>query len=120
MTRPKDATRALVLSALGLAMRWRLRWAGLHTADHFRGIALGAGFGERDLLPVLRTLQPGLTELMTHPGHPDQELARLTVFAEGRDRELAALTSRAARALTTGHRIGLTNFQAVSHRPVYR
>ena len=120
LTRPKDAARALAISALGATLRWRLRWAGLRTADHFRGIALGTGFGERDLLPVLQSLPPGLTELMTHPGHPDQELARLTVFAEGRDRELAALTSRVARALATRHKIGLINFQQVGRRPARR
>jgi predicted glycoside hydrolase/deacetylase ChbG (UPF0249 family) len=110
-TRPRDAARALVISALGAVLRWQLRWAGLRTADHFRGIALGTGFRERDLVQVLRSLPPGLTELMTHPGHPDQELARLTIFAEGRDRELSALTSRAARALMHRRQIRLTSFQ---------
>lgn len=118
--RPKDAARVLVISVLGTVLRWRLRWAGLRTADHFRGIALGTGFRERDLLPVIRSLPPGLTELMTHPGHPDQELAKLTVFTEGRDRELVALTSRAARALTTRRGITLATFPATGHHAVRR
>jgi hopanoid biosynthesis associated protein HpnK len=115
--RPKDAARTLLISAMGATLRWQIRRAGLRTSDHFRGIALGMGFGERGLLSVLRTLPPGLTELMTHPGHPDEELARLTVFSEGRDRELAALTSQAARRLVAQPRISLTRFPlAVSGR----
>jgi len=108
--RPKDAARTAAISTFGALLRWQLRRAGLCTADHFRGIGLGMGFGERDLLGVLRALPDGLTELMTHPGYPDEELARLTVFAEGRDRELAALTSRSVRDLVSRAGIRLTGF----------
>ena len=109
--RPKDAVRTVAISTFGALLRWQLRRAGLCTADHFRGIGLGLGFGEHDLLGVLRALPDGLTELMTHPGHPDEELAQLTVFAEGRDRELAALTSRSVRDLVSRAGIHLTGFR---------
>ena len=68
------------------------------------------GFGVNGLLATLETLPAGLTELMTHPGHPDEELARLTVFAEGRDRELTALTLPAVTNLVRRQRIRLSNF----------
>jgi len=107
---PKDAARTLAISAFGLVTRLLVRRAGLHTARHFRGIGLGMGFGDNGLLATLETLPTGLTELMTHPGIPDDELARLTVFAEGRDRELAALTAPAARAALRRRRTRLTSF----------
>jgi predicted glycoside hydrolase/deacetylase ChbG (UPF0249 family) len=116
---PKDAARTLAISTMGAMLRWQLRRAGLRTADHFRGIALGMGFGRRNLLAVLRALPPGLTELMTHPGHPDEELARLTVFAEGRDRELDALTAGAARTLVAQRRIALTRFPEAARLRAY-
>jgi hopanoid biosynthesis associated protein HpnK len=117
--RPRDAARTLVISAMGAMLRWQLRRAGLRTADHFRGIALGTGFGRRDLLAVLRALPPGLTELMTHPGYADGELARHTVFAKGRDRELDALTSGAARTLVAQRRIALTRFPEAARLRTY-
>ena len=107
---PKDGIRTAAVSAFGIVSRALIRRAGLQTAQHFRGIALGMGFGEASLLPALHTLPPGLTELMTHPGHPDEELARLTEFVHGRDRELAALTSTAAREVVRRRRVRLTSF----------
>jgi hopanoid biosynthesis associated protein HpnK len=106
----KDAARTLAASTLGVYGRALFRRAGLRTPRHFRGIGLGMGFGEAGLLATLEALPPGLTELMAHPGHPDEELARLTTFADGRDRELAALTSAAARDAVRRRRIRLTSF----------
>lgn len=108
---PRDVGRTAVVSTLGLLARVTIRRAGLRTARHFRGIGLGMGFGSAGLLATLETLPPGLTELMTHPGYPDEELARLTTFAEGRDRELAALVSPAARETVRRRRIRLTSFR---------
>jgi chitin disaccharide deacetylase len=107
---PKDAARTAAISTFGLLTRVLVARAGLQTTQHFRGIALGMGFGEGGLLATLDRLPGGLTELMTHPGYPDEELARLTIFAEGRDRELAALTSTAARGVARQRRIRLVNF----------
>ncbi len=114
---PKDAARTVAISTFGLMTRLLVRQAGLRTTRHFRGIGLGTGFDERGLLTALDALPPGLTELMTHPGHPDQELAQLTVFAEGRDRELAALTAPAVRDLIRRQRIRLTSFTWLSQPP---
>ncbi|MGE3908475.1 MAG: carbohydrate deacetylase [Chloroflexota bacterium] len=111
---PKDAVRTLAISTLGLLTRMQARQAGLRTTQSFRGISMGMGFREPGLLKTLAQLPHGLTELMTHPGHPDEELARLTVFAEGRDRELAALTSPAARDQIRTTRIRLVNFGGTS------
>jgi hopanoid biosynthesis associated protein HpnK len=109
---PKDAVRTLAISTFGLLTRVLVKRAGLRSAGHFRGIGMGMGFGDAGLLSTLESLPTGLTELMTHPGHPDEELARLTVFAEGRDRELAALTAPATRDLVRQQRIRLSSFGA--------
>jgi len=111
---PKDAARTVAISTFGAVTRVLVRRAGLRTTRHFRGIGLGMGFDEAGLRAALDALPPGLTELMTHPGHPDEELARLTVFAEGRDRELGALTSMSARDVVRRRRIRLTSFAWLS------
>lgn len=110
-TGPRDLGRVLAISLFGAVLRERVCRAGLRAARHFRGIALGMGFGTEALASMLRALPPGLTELMTHPGEPDEELARLTVFADGRDRELAALTARAAWAALAQRRVRVTSFR---------
>jgi len=107
---PRDAARTVAISSFGLLARVLVRRAGLHTTRHFRGIALGLGWDTTALLRVLDSLPAGLTELMTHPGVPDEELARLTTLVDGRDRELAALTDPAAREAVRHLRIRLTNF----------
>jgi predicted glycoside hydrolase/deacetylase ChbG (UPF0249 family) len=53
-------------------------------------------FGRR-LLALLDALQPGTTELMVHPGHPD-ELAGWDSYTEPREVELTALCSADVRA----------------------
>ena len=110
-TPARDLGRVLAISTFGALLRVRARRAGLRSARHFRGIALGMGFGTEALVAELRSLPPGLTELMTHPGEPDEELARLTTFAEGRDRELAALTAPAARDALAERRARGTSFR---------
>ena len=110
-TGPRDVARAAIISLFGAALRAGVRRAGLRTTRHFRGIALGMGFGEAALVDALGALPRGLTELMTHPGEPDVELARFTDFAEGRDCELAALTSPAARTQLAAGRVRLASFR---------
>lgn len=84
------------------------------SADHFRGFALT---GRRDflerLLALLDALEPGVTELMVHPGYPDASLAGWVGYAEGRQRELAALTSPAVRDRLQRGDVELVSFGAV-------
>jgi len=94
--RPLAAAGQLLLTA---SWRWATRGAPLpRHADHFRGFALT---GRRDflerLLEVLDRLEPGVTELMVHPGYPDASLEGWVSYRAGRERELAALLSAAVR-----------------------
>jgi len=88
--------------------------------DHFRGSALFARRDFRDrLLALLDQLDPGLTELMVHPGYADPELAQWDSYLEERERELAGLSDAAVRArLATGD-IELLHFGALA-RPARR
>ncbi|MCC7367481.1 MAG: ChbG/HpnK family deacetylase [Chloroflexi bacterium] len=108
---PRDAVRTVAISTFGMLTRVLVRQAGLRSTRHFRGIGMGMGFDEAVLLRALDDLPTGLTELMTHPGHPDDELVRLTSFSEGRDRELAALTGRAASDRVRERRIRLVRYR---------
>jgi predicted glycoside hydrolase/deacetylase ChbG (UPF0249 family) len=80
-------------------------------ADHFRGFALTGrrDFAER-LLALLDRLEPGVTELMVHPGYPDEDLAGWVRYGAGRESELAGLTSAAVRARLRRGDIDLIDF----------
>jgi chitin disaccharide deacetylase len=118
-THPRDAARSLVVSAPGSLLRRSVRRRGLRTTRHFRGLALGFGFGDAALVRTLRRLPPGVTELMTHPGYPDAELARLTAFAAGRQHELRALVSPEAKSTLERRNIRLQSFRELARARSY-
>lgn len=106
--------KVVVLSGLGRLLRGRAQRAGLLTPDHFRGIALGMGFSTKGLQETLRKLPEGTTELMCHPGYPDQELAALTSYGPGRESELAALLDPASRGLLDHRGVTLGSYSDLS------
>jgi predicted glycoside hydrolase/deacetylase ChbG (UPF0249 family) len=95
--RPAAAVGQVLLAA---SYRWAARGTpAVRHVDHFRGFALT---GRRDftarLLALLERLEPGVTELMVHPGHPDTGLRGWVGYTAGRERELEGLLSPAVRA----------------------
>ena len=111
--RPFAAVGRLLLTA-----SWRRATSGAplpRHADHFRGFALT---GRRDflerLLAVLDRLEPGVTELMVHPGYADASLGGWVSYGAGRERELEALTSPAVRSRLGRGDIELIGFGAFS------
>jgi len=107
--RPLAAVGQLLLTA-----SWRRATRGAplpRHADHFRGFALTGrrDFAER-LLAVLDHLEPGVTELMVHPGYVDASLEGWVSYRAGRERELAALLSAPVRDRLRRGDIELINF----------
>lgn len=81
----------------------------IRTADHFLGLALTNRLNEESLLLQLSEVQPGLTELMCHPGYNDPllTLSRL----QSRELEVTALTSKKVRDTISTNGILLTTFR---------
>jgi predicted glycoside hydrolase/deacetylase ChbG (UPF0249 family) len=67
------------------------RAAGVRTPDHFRDGFYGAGVTAENLRATLTSLPDGTSELMCHPGYPDDELLAGSTYAHERERELALL-----------------------------
>ncbi len=84
-----------------------LRQAGVRTPDGLWGMPLLDRLDETALDALLRRLPPGDWELMVHPGYrdPGRHFA-----GKPRERELAALTSPAIRALLAEREITLIHF----------
>lgn len=114
------ARPAALAEQLSLRAAYRLaggNGTGRHV-DHFHGSAL---FDQRDfregLLALLDELEPGLTELMVHPGYSDDEAAAWDSYTWPRERELAALTDATVRARLSAGDLALTTFGVVAATP---
>ena len=107
------------LKKMGLLMCTRLfrRRVSGNSANHFFGISLqgGGSFAAR-LFALIPELPTGTTELMTHPGHADAELAEYDGYTWQRDEELRVLCSGEFRGLLARCGIELTSFDRGSPR----
>ncbi len=102
--------QALLNAAMRPWARRDHRTAASHDlrTPHFVG-RLHTGILTADALAgLVRALQPGITELMVHPGYADDELERTgTRLLESRQKELDLLCSPETRALLVGERVDL-------------
>ena len=65
---------------------------------------------------LLNDGEPGITELMVHPGYSDPETAAWDSYDTPRERELAALLDPAVRSRLSQGDLDLTNFGAIAQR----
>jgi predicted glycoside hydrolase/deacetylase ChbG (UPF0249 family) len=117
---PGSVARASEVWALRLLAAWgrdRLARSDLRTSDHFRGLRLmGRHLTPEALIATLRSLPPGTTELMCHPGQPDEGLARFTSYTQDRAVELATLTDSRVRRVVEEEGIVLTTYSELTNR----
>jgi len=78
---------------------------GCRVTDHFAGFQITGRFHAADVVRLIRSLPPGITEFMCHPGYCTEELrAARTRLKESREEELRALVAPETKAaLTAGH-----------------
>ncbi|MBI2774089.1 MAG: ChbG/HpnK family deacetylase [Chloroflexi bacterium] len=94
-----------------VAQRERLRAEGIRTPDHFRREFQFAGHIDVPaLVGLISSLDDGVTELMCHPGEPDDELERTSTYGRERPVELATLTHPDVRAALDDGGVTLASF----------
>jgi len=114
---------AVCQQLIQLAEQWRLpvrmaspqvsrslRQAGIATSDAFVEDFFGDGATLEVLLRILQELEPGVTEMMCHPAHVDDELRRDSSYTDERERELGVLTHPDVRQALEDAGIHLTHF----------
>jgi len=112
-----DPPEALPFFNVDDAMR-RLSASGVPHPDAFVDRFYGDQATLENLRSILLSLGPGVTELMTHPGHADHALLAVSIYAREREPELSHLTSSAGRQILEREGIGLATFrQALAARP---
>lgn len=62
------------------------------------------------LLGALEKIQEGVSELMCHPGYPDEDLCRISSFTLGREAELEALCDPRCKECLKNNDVELINF----------
>ena len=110
-----DAARELGIPVRSqdAAVRARTRSAGLRTPDHFFGESgPDAYWSLACTLRHLRTLPPGTSEFMAHPGWCDPELS-YSRYGRQREVEMVGLGTPAARAAAAALGITLCDFRAL-------
>ena len=108
---PPALLKRYILTCLAAIHGRRAVGTNLLCADRFRGIVESGCLTEQSLLRILATLQPGVTEIMVHPGYRDAVLdawPRSRFYA--RETEVEALISPAIKAFVATSDIRLINF----------
>jgi predicted glycoside hydrolase/deacetylase ChbG (UPF0249 family) len=91
-------------------VRAAARQRKLRTPDHFVGDAGAEPYWTTErVLAALGALGPGVTEMMTHPGHFDEDLA-YSRYGSQRETELRGLTDARGRELIAREGIRLAHF----------
>jgi predicted glycoside hydrolase/deacetylase ChbG (UPF0249 family) len=95
-----------------------LNGATPYQPEHFSVLSwMGLLRNARPLEALLRALPPGVTELVCHPGHVDDELRRVDTLTTPRAREWLALSRPAFRALLAREGIRLTSWAQAAADP---
>ena len=109
------AENGFPVRAMNSGERELLRATGVAFADRFEGRYHGLdgdGVGLSLLLELIRSIRPGVTELMCHPGHVDGELADSS-YRLDRECELQALCSMELKRLIDQSDICLSNYERI-------
>lgn len=86
--------------------------------DHFSVLtALGQQRTSRQLQALLHALPPGTTELVTHPGHVDDQLRRIDPLTEPREREWLILSRPSFQAMLARENIRLISWAELPAHP---
>lgn len=97
-----------------LASRARSRAGVPKGADQILGLGLHrTGYDGDALRRLLTSVPEGVTELVCHPGHADDELVSLSRYARPREDELAALTDAGLRPALEKAGVMLVNWSQV-------
>lgn len=106
--------RGLPVRAANARSREQLREAGLKLPDNFIESFYGFGATAQNLRFLLAHLRDGVSELMCHPGHPDDELLKGSSYAQEREKEIEALCDAAVREAVTADGIELITFRELA------
>jgi hopanoid biosynthesis associated protein HpnK len=103
------------VSSVGSWFQSTARRYGLHSPEHFLGLAITGSISAAALCRLIDTLPDGRTEIMTHPGLCDAELMSTdTRLNQQRETELNGLLSAEARRRAKVNGIRLISYRELN------
>lgn len=102
--------RAMAVSAASRMARRRLTVAGLRWADRFHGLAETGALSASAFARILRSIGPGLSEVMCHPGYAGDLRPHTGRLHRQRELELQTLMDREIRDLVRNLNIELIHY----------
>ena len=106
--------RGLPVRASNARVHAQLLQEGVRIPDYFLESFYGSGATSMNLRFVLAHLRDGVSELMCHPGYPDDALVRGSSYARERELEIAALCDPAIRETLVAAGVQLVTFRELS------
>jgi len=94
---PGRRAQAAALAVMARLSRRYITAYGLHTSNHFSGMAVSGHLTGPILAAYLQNVRPGLTEIVCHPGTDNRALSQVFDWGYDWQGELAALCSVEAR-----------------------
>lgn len=101
------------LEALVGTQRRYLRRMGLKHPDRFLGLSMTGRLDADALKTLIASLPDGVSEIMCHPGLPDEVAAKRLGFGSGWERELSAVTDPGVRELVDEMGIELISYKSL-------
>jgi predicted glycoside hydrolase/deacetylase ChbG (UPF0249 family) len=92
----------------------QLRQEKLRVPDYFLESFYGSGATLANLKFILEHLREGVSELMCHPGHPDEALLKASTYAQERAQEVAVLCDPSIREALAAAGIALITFRDIA------
>ena len=105
--------RGIPVRASSADARRSLRRQGLRVPDFFFDGFYAHGATAENLLAIIDSLPEGSSELMCHPGHPDEELLAGSSYAAEREGEIRALCDPRVRLRLEERGVALIPFDAL-------
>ncbi|HKF44629.1 MAG TPA: ChbG/HpnK family deacetylase [Thermoanaerobaculia bacterium] len=105
------AEHGLPVRASNVRAAAQLREAGVRVPDRFIESFFGSGATSANLKLLLGHLRDGVSELMCHPGYPDEALLSGSSYAKEREQEIAALCDPSVREVLAASEIELVTFR---------
>jgi hopanoid biosynthesis associated protein HpnK len=108
------SAKQVVLRCLSVVQAQRVRDSGLFCPDALCGLAESGHMTEAALLRTLSSLQPGVTEIMVHPGYDDGGSEQWPLSRRyRREQELIAIAAPAVQELIRQLQIELVSYRTV-------
>jgi predicted glycoside hydrolase/deacetylase ChbG (UPF0249 family) len=106
--------RGLPVRASNARAHAQLLEKGLRVPDFFLESFFGSGATFENLRFIMAHLRHGVSELMCHPGYPDDALVRGSSYAQERKQEIASLCDPRVREALLAEGIKLVDFRSLA------